>query len=131
QGNRGATGGEPVILQVHAAITAALPQERADYHVERAERQTESVALHQVRIRQYDRKLPRPAGHARPEEDQLIVFELHFQLREKARPLVIKALLAEAAGLDAAMMIEHRERIALLQHKRPLVNQLPSGDDVP
>ena len=46
-----------------------------------------------------------------------------IEARQVARALVVQALLAEAAGRDVAVVIEDGERVAVLEHARPLVRR--------
>jgi hypothetical protein len=43
---------------------------------------------------------------------------------------VIKALLAQPAGLDVAVMIEDGESVSMLEHAGPLVGGAGSSQDV-
>jgi hypothetical protein len=43
---------------------------------------------------------------------------------------MIKALLAQAAGLNVAIMVKDGERVPVLEHAGPLISEARSGLDV-
>src|SRR5262249_20223687 len=105
-------------------------EELLQRQVERAERGPHLSAAEQVWVGERDGQLVVLVPDGRAQEKRPVPFQLQQQAGEEARALVVQALLAEAAGLDVAVMVEDGARGPVLEHPGPLVRHAGGGQDV-
>ena len=64
------------------------------------------------------------------EEERRPAVQLEDQAGQVSRTFVVQPLLAQAAGLDVAVVVEDGERVAVLEHPGPVVGDAGRGQDM-
>ena len=98
--------------------------------MERSQRQPYLAIPEQVGVGQRHGQLVVPVSDGRTQEERPAPFEFQHQAGQEPRTLVIKALLAQAAGLDVAIVVKDGERVPVLEHAGPFIGDAGSGQDV-
>jgi hypothetical protein len=98
--------------------------------VERAEGNPHLAVAEQVRVGEGHCQLVILVADGGTQEERPPPFHSQQQAGEVARPLVVQALLAKAARLDVAVVVEDGEGVPVLEHPGPFVGGAGSGQDV-
>ncbi len=78
-------------------------------------------SLHDVRIREARGEPIGFVADRRPEEEGADALEIEEPHRKEACASAVESLLAETAWHDVAVVVEHAERVGMLQHPRTIV----------
>ena len=90
----------------------------------------EPVAPPIIGVREVDGEQGVVVLDRRAQDQRPLASELELEAREEAGVLVVEAELAEPHRGDVAEAIEHRERVAVLEHPRAVVDAGRAGEDV-
>ena len=121
---------EPVVLDPQLLIAGPLPEKLLQRDVQRPERDPPLAVVEEVRVGEGDGELVVLVPDRRTQEKRSAPLQLQQQAGEVAGIFVVQSFLAEPAGLDVAVVVEHGKRVPMLEHPGALVRQAGSGQDV-
>ncbi len=103
-------------------VTGAVPQELGAEHVQRTALDADLPGARlEIRVGQIDGEQVVLFLHRRRQQHRTPPAQTQLQPRQEPRPVVVDALLARPHRLHVAEAIEHRERLAVLEHARAVV----------
>ena len=109
-----ARDGDPLVQDV-------APEELLNREVDGSERHADDPVSHDVGIREARGEPIGLVADRRAEEEGARRLEIEEPHREEARAFVVEPLLAETAWHDVAVVVEHAERVGVLEHPRAIV----------
>ncbi len=119
-----------MILDRQFLVAYAVPQKNASCYVKRTHRQLVKIRAAQIRVGERDRQLVIVVPDCRTQEKRTGAVDVEHQAGHEARSVVIDALFVSCDGLDVAVVIEHSERVTMLQNANKSIRQARIGTHV-
>jgi hypothetical protein len=98
--------------------------------VQGAQRHAHAAVAKEVRVGQGHGEQVVLVADRRGQEEGAGPFQFQHQAGQVAGALVVESFLAQAAGLDVAVVVEDGEGVAVLEDARAVVRRAGGGEDV-
>lgn len=121
----------PVVHHSHVLVVHALVQQLAPEEVQRPLTDAQRVALVEIGRGEVDDQQAVVLLERRVQQHRPLAVDAQFEVREIAGAVVVDAEVAGAVGMDVAVAIEHRERVAVLEHARAVARPRGRREHVP